>query len=177
VPKFIISLWAVVNGSKAGSIPVQRRANEEFGEDGKIKLQSFPGVLQPLVAGKGEDGESPVQTLLRETQEETGRRFAKILRGKIACNRDFRIFSEKEYPDKEGRSIRNYNYLVNVSEEELKEVRLHVGAEPSLIFLNKEDAGKIRTTKEMKDRKIGSFDLVMFPDHLSVLKEIVGEIR
>jgi len=172
--KFIIILWAV---TREGSIPVQRRANEESGEDGKLKPQSFPGVLQPLVAGKGKEGESPVRTLLRETEEEAGGRFAEILDRKINCNRDFRKFSEKEYSDKKGILTKNYNYLVNVSEEDLKEVRLHVGADPGLIFLRKEDLEKIKTTKEMDGKEIGSFDLVMFPDHLSALKEIVGQFN
>jgi hypothetical protein len=177
VQKFIISLWAVLtDGPKAGHFPVQRRAKERFGEDGKIKPQSFPGVLQPLVAGKGEEGETRFQTLMREAEEEAGRRFVRVLREKIRNRgKDFYLFFENDHPDKKGNLIRNYNYLVRISEKELKKVRLHVGAEPGLIFLSKEDLKDVKTVEEME--KIRRENLVMLPDHLSALKEIFWEIR
>lgn len=173
---YIVSLWAIVtDGPEAGSIPVQRRAMWEIGEDGFPKIQSHPGVLQPLVAGKGEQREGPSGTLVREAEEEAGNDFAYILREKMGCGRKFFRLPQKEYTDKDGNSILNYNFVVKISQDDLETIKLHSGAEPDLIFLNCKDAGKIRTTKEMGDRKIEKDDLVMFPDHLSVLKEIVGE--
>ena len=174
---YIVSLWAVVtDGPKAGLIPVQRRATWETGEDGFPKIQSHPGVLQPLVAGKGEQGEGPAKTLLRETEEEAGKGFADILHGKMECGRKFYRFSQKEYTDKNGNSVCNYNFVVKVSQDDLEKIKLHAGAESALIFLKKEDVKKIRTTKEMDGKEIKEGDLVMFPDHLSVMKGIAGGV-
>ena len=155
---------------------MQKRAQTELGENGEMKPQSHPGVLQPLAAGKGQARELSMNTLLRETKEEVGESFVEILSGKISCNRELRRLPEKRYTDKNGDSVVNYNFLVEITDKDAGKIKLHAGAEPRLIFLKKEDLPRIKTTKEMKEA-IKENDLVMFPDHLSVLKEIVGEVR
>ncbi|MFA5747066.1 MAG: hypothetical protein WC926_03245 [Candidatus Paceibacterota bacterium] len=172
-----ISLWAVLtNGPKVGCFPVQRRLSTKIGKDGFPEYQSYPGVLQPLVTGKGEPGESPMKILFRETKEEVGEEFAGILSRKTGCGRKFFRFSPEEYRGKNGEPVTDYNFIVRISQEELDKVdkvKLYSGAEPNLVFLSRKDADNIRTTKEING-EIQEDNLVMFPDHLEIFKKIAA---
>lgn len=174
--KSIASLFGMVeNGPQAGSFPMQRRAKEEVRKAGKPEEQSFAGVLQPMAAGKAKAGETPYQILIREIKEELGGPFAEIISQK--SEEEFFPIFEKEYIDKDGDIVKNYNYFTMVSKEDLKKIKLHSGAEPELVFLKKEDIKEIKTINQIRGKEIKPSDLVMFSDQLEALKGVIENLK
>ncbi|MFA6336898.1 MAG: hypothetical protein WCX23_02905 [Candidatus Paceibacterota bacterium] len=174
--KSIASLFGVVrDGPEAGSFPMQRRTDKEIGKDGKLKPQSFAKVLQPMAAGKGGEEETPYQILMREVKEELGEEFVRVLSQKN--EEEFFPVFEKEYIDKEGDKVKNYNYLAIITGNDLKKIKIHSGAESILVFLKREDLDKIKTTKQIEEKDIKDSDLVMFADQLSALKGVIENLK
>lgn len=100
----------------------------------KMRPESWPGGCQVTVHGKIDEGEKPLDALYRETREEVGEEFAKIV---FSRKKPALIFS-KHNADGEV-----FTYAVKIVCELLWRIRLSPDS-GSIRFLQQAEIGKIR---------------------------------
>jgi len=151
-----ISVWLKLNnGANVNKFALQKRSQSE---------KHFPGVCQATWAGKVEVGETVENAIRRECEEELGSEFKN--------NFDFnslKFISQEEFTMNE-TSWKSYNYTATISEENLKNIKFHTGAEPQFIFVNQNnEIYPLSSNKNPKE------DIILFDDQYKILEKILNE--
>lgn len=156
-----VAVWLIMeNGKNASKVALQKRSEK----DGK-KIQSFPFVCQPTFNGKIKPRESIEDAIKREATEELGKYFK--------LPNDLGLFDTTNYEFKNIPAT-SYNFYAKISEKDLKSLKLHSGALPELIFIDKNDLPKIKT---IEDKTVSpKKEIVLFPDQLKTLKKLFLKI-
>ena len=150
-----------IDGGNCGMVPVQQRAETEIDEKtGELVSQSNPHVLQLTFGGKVEKGETLMEALKRECEEELGKKFAEQF--------DFSTLilfhtGEFEFRDKHFTS---YDYVSTLTTREYEMIELHSAAE-RMVWIRNLDLIHIKPKQTRVDPQK---ELVMFQDQLDALR-------
>ncbi len=153
----IISVWLILqDGKNKNKIALQkRRAHETFS----------PYICQATWSGGVEPGETPLEAVKRECDEEMGSKFFK----------NFDFSKLKKMPKEKHISIKNkktyeiYNYFAQTNDKTIKSAKLHRDAFSKFIFIGLES--EIHPIKSNKDPKC---NIVLFDDQYKVIKKILN---
>lgn len=132
----------------------------------KNNKETYKSACQITVHGSMNEGESEVDTLLRETREELGEGFAEIVEAEL--NKD-ENFVELNRIENENISVANFGTIVD--ESALKEIEVNEATGGSIKLIAKTDVENIRELKsEDREGGVAEDEIVMFPDDIEAVK-------
>ncbi len=132
----------------------------------KNNEETYKGACQITVHGSMNNGETEMDTLLRETREELGEEFAEIVEAEL--NKD-QNFVELNKIENENIVVTNFGTIVN--EDALKEIELNSSTGGSIRLISKSDVDNIRELKsEDREAGVASDEIAMFPDDIEAVR-------
>lgn len=130
-----VAVWLILkDGSNARKILLQKRLD--------TGRQSYPKICQPTWNEKLEEGEVLIDAIKRGAKEELGETFYNSFDFANLTQFGFDTFYF------EGKKFISYNFVGNISEDQVKKVKMHAEAIPDFIFIGKEDLDFIKSQED-----------------------------
>jgi len=149
-----VAVWLIVkDGLQAGKIALQKRL--------AFNDQPNSGICQPTWNGKLEDSESLLDAIKREAKEELGESFYNSFDFSKLTQFGFDSFNFK------GEKFISYNFIGNITEDQIKKIIMHQQALPDFIFISKEDLNKVKSKNDASANT--KKDVVLFDDQYHFL--------
>ncbi len=157
-----VAVWLICDeGKQKGKVLLQKRAQKDI-VNGEVKVQSSPGICQAACNGKVDFGESPMEAVKREIEEELGKAFADSFHFSSLV----RFYTGSYTFNGEAAVGYNFYSFINLQQQNL--IKLHAGAEPHFIAVLDSDFAKIKINGDKNaDPETG---IVLFRDQYKALK-------
>ena len=148
-----VVLWLVCGNE----VFLQKKAGKE--------TQSNSFICQSAVNRVVKQNEGLLNVLIKGTEEELGMRFATSF--------SFNSLGESFYIGEsrhQGRILDSHNFIAEVSQKQLKEIKLHFGAIEKLVSVNLKDISKVKIVGESLSNP--EEYIFLFPDQYITLKKL-----